>query len=119
MIILKINGAELPLTKGSYKESLSSVEETHITEAGTTIRTITRTGIYGLSAACKGTEEDKKIFDGAVRQDYLNVTVWDETESQQVTHRMYIDPSSYSTSLIAEDDNHRYYEISFTLKDLE
>ncbi len=118
MIVLKLDGVELELTNDSYKETMGSVEDTHITEAGTTIRTITRVGIYGLDVSYRGIEEDKRILDTAVRQDYLSVTVWDETEEQQITHRMYIDPSSYSASLIMEDDDHRYYELSFSLKDL-
>ena len=119
MITLLINGTTLDLTKDSYKETMGSVEETHITEAGTTIRTITRIGIYGLDVTYRGTEYEKKLLDSAVRQDYLEVTVWDETEGSQVTHRMYIDPSSYGASLIVENDAHRFYEFSFSLKDLE
>ena len=119
MIILKLNNTELALTNDSYKETLSSVEDTHIKEAGTTIRTITRTGIYGLSVTYKGTETEKIILDGAVQQDYLTVKVWDEMTGAQTEHRMYINPSSYKSSLIMEDDDHRYYELSFTLEDLE
>lgn len=119
MIILKINGTELALTNDSYKEKLDSVEDTHVTEAGTTIRTITRIGIYGLSVTYKGTEAEKILLDSAVQQDYLTVKVFDETLGAQTEHRMYINPSSYKSSLLMEDDDHRYYELSFTLEDLE
>ena len=119
MITLTINGVELSLTKDGYKETLSSVEETHVTEAGTTIRTITRMGVYGLDVTIRGTEEEKKFLDSAVQQDYLTVVVWDETANEETEHRMYIDPSSYSSALIVEYDDHRYYELSFSLEDLE
>lgn len=119
MIALYINNTELSLTKDSYKETLGSVEDTHTTEAGTTIRTITRIGIYGLSISYRGTEAEKLLIDAAVQLDYLIVRVWDELAADQVEHRMFIPPSSYSASLIVEDDDHRYYELSFTLEDLE
>ena len=119
MITLQFGETELSLTKDSYKETLGSVEETHTTEAGTTIRTITRIGIYGLSVTYKGTEEEKITLDSAVQQDYLTVRVFDELTQSLVSHRMYIEPSSYSASLIVEAEDHRYYELSFTLKDLE
>ena len=119
MITLTLNSSSLDITKDSYKETLRSVESTLTTEAGTRIREITRTGIYGLAVSYQGTEEEKRILDSAVQQDYLNVTVWDEADQATVIHRMYIDPSSYSASLISEDDDHRYYSFSFTLEDLE
>lgn len=119
MITLKFGETELSLTNDSYKETLKSVENTYVTEAGTKIRNIVRSGIYGLSISYKGTETEKVILDSAVKQDYLNVIVWDETEAAPMTHRMYIDPASYGSSLIVEDDNHRYYELTFTLEDLE
>lgn len=119
MITLLIDGEELELTRDAYKESLKSVEETHVTEAGTTIRSITRSGIYGLSVSYTGTETEKKILDGAVNRDYVTVSVFDEIMGTETTHRMYVDPSSYSASLVVEDDSHRYYKLSFTLKDLE
>lgn len=119
MITLLINDTELAITKDSYKESLGSVEDTHTTEAGTTIREITRVGIYGLDISMTGTEEEKIFLDAAVQLDYLTVKVWDETAGGQAEHRMYIDPSSYSSSLIVEDAHHRYYDLSFKLEDLE
>lgn len=119
MITLHLDNQELALTKDSYKETLGSVEHTNTTEAGTTIRTITRIGIYGLDVSYTGTEEEKIILDAAVQQDYLTVTVWDEIAGEEATHRMYIPPSSYSASLVVEDDDHRYYQLSFALEDLE
>ena len=119
MITLKLDGSTLELTKDNYKEALRSVEETHTTEAGTTIRMITRLGIYELDVSITGTEAQKKQLDSAVLQESLTVTVWDESAEGQVDHQMYIDPSSYSSTLIVEDGTHRYYKLSFTLKDLE
>lgn len=119
MITLYIDNVELALTKESYKETLNSVEDTHTTEAGTTIRTITRLGIYGLDVSYTGTEEEKVLLDAAVQRDYLIVKVWDETAEEQIEHRMFINPSSYSASLVVEDDIHRYYNFSFSLEDLE
>lgn len=119
MIGLFLNNVGLAITRDSYKETLTSVEDTHTTEAGTTIRNITRTGIYGLDVTMKGTEAEKARLDQLVQSDYVMVTVWDEVSTDLVTRRMYIVPSSYSSSLIIEDDNHRYYSLSFSLKDLE
>lgn len=119
MITLFLNNTELSISNDSYKESLGSIEEIHVTEAGTKIRTISKIGIYGLSVSYRGTEEEKILLDSAVQQDSLSVSVWDETSHALVTHQMYIDPASYSSSLIVEDDDHRYYELSFTLEDLE
>ena len=118
-IILQLDSEELELSKDSFQESLGSEEQLFKTEAGTKNRLILRTGIYGLSVSYKGTEAEKVILDAAVQADSLSVKVWDETAAAQVTHTMFIDPGSYSTSLIAEDSNHRYYAFSFKLVDLE
>lgn len=117
MITLQINGLRLEITKDSYSEVLGSVENTYLSEAGTKIREITRTGIYSLSVSYQGTEAEKVILDTAVQQDFLDVTVWDETLQETVVHRMYMEPSSYKTSLLSEDDEHRYYSLSFTLEE--
>lgn len=119
VIKLLINGETVELTQDSYTEHLGSVEELHTTEAGTRIRGIVRTGIYGLDVSFTGTEAEKILLDAAVQLDYLTVTVWDETAQEDTDHRMFIDPASYSTALIAEDSAHRYYKIGFTLEDLE
>lgn len=118
-IILKIDTSTLELTKDSYQETLGSEEQIFKTEAGTKNRLVLRSGIYGLSVSYKGTEAEKIILDAAVKADSVSVTVWDETTSAQVTHTMFIDPGSYSTSLILEDSDHRYYSFSFKLVDLE
>lgn len=118
MITLRFDDNELDLTKGSYKEALGSVENQYVSEAGTNIRDVIRTGIYGLNVTYKGTEVEKIILDAAVQKNQLDVTVWDEKTSDYVSHQMYIDASSYSASLLSEDEHHRYYELSFSLKEL-
>lgn len=118
-IILKIGNDSLALTKDSFQETLGSEEQIFKTEAGTRNRLIVRTGIYGLSVSYKGDETEKVLLDAAVQEDYLTVTVWDEATAANKMHTMYIDPSSYSASLISEDSNHRYYSFSFKLVDLE
>lgn len=119
VITLQINGEALQLTKDSYTEKLGSVEELLMTEAGTRIRSIVRTGIYGLSVSYTGTEQDKILLDAAVQMDSLTVTVWDETTGENVEKQMFLDPASYSAALIVEDSKHRYYKFGFTLEDLE
>ena len=117
-IELYIDSSTLALSKDSFTEKLGSEEQIFKTEAGTKNRLIQRTGIYGLSVSYKGTEAEKIILDAAVQKNSVTVKTWDETTSALVTRTMYIDPSSYSTSLISEDSNHRYYSFSFELVDL-
>lgn len=117
-IELYIDSSALALSKDSFTEKLGSEEKIFKTEAGTKNRLIQRTGIYGLSVSYKGTEAEKILLDAAVQQNSVTVKTWDETTSALVTRTMYIDPSSYSTSLISEDSNHRYYSFSFELVDL-
>ena len=117
-IELYIDSSTLELSKDSFTEKLGSEEKIFKTEAGTKNRLIQRTGIYGLSVSYKGTEAEKIILDAAVQQNSVTVKTWDETTSALVTRTMYIDPSSYSSSLISEDSNHRYYSFSFELVDL-
>lgn len=117
-ITLEIDSDELEISKDSYKETLGSEEQIFKTEAGTKNRLITRTGIYGLSVAYKGTEDEKVILDAAVQKSSVSVKVWDETAAAQVTHTMFIDPGSYSSTLISEDSNHRYYAFAFDLVEL-
>ena len=114
-ITLEIDGDELAITKDSYTEKLGSEEQIFKTEAGTKNRLVTRTGIYGLSVSYKGTEEEKVLLDAAVLKNSISVDVWDETAVDYVTHTMFIDPGSYSASLISEDTDHRYYSFSFEL----
>lgn len=117
-IELYIDSSALALSKDSFTEKLGSEEKIFKTEAGTKNRLIQRTGIYGLSVSYKGTEAEKILLDAAVQKNSVTVKTWDETTSALVTRTMYIDPSSYSTSLISEDSNHRYYSFSFELVDL-
>ena len=117
-IELYIDSSTLALSKGSFTEKLGSEEQIFKTEAGTKNRLIQRAGIYGLSVSYKGTEAEKIILDAAVQKNSVTVKTWDETTSALVTRTMYIDPSSYSASLISEDSNHRYYSFSFELVDL-
>ncbi len=114
-IVLSLDSDDLEITKDSFQEKLGSVETAFMTEAGTKNRLITRTGIYGLSVSYKGDESEKVILDAAVQAASLTVTVWDETAAATTTHTMYIDPGSYSSSLLYEDDDHRYYSFSFEL----
>lgn len=117
-IELYIDSSALALSKDSFTEKLGSEEKIFKTEAGTKNRLIQRAGIYGLSVSYKGTEAEKILLDAAVKKNSVTVKTWDETTSALVTRTMYIDPSSYSTSLISEDSNHRYYSFSFELVDL-
>ena len=114
-IELYIDSSALALSKDSFTEKLGSEEKIFKTEAGTKNRLIQRTGIYGLSVSYKGTEAEKILLDAAVQKNSVTVKTWDETTSALVTRTMYIDPSSYSASLISEDSNHRYYSFSFEL----
>jgi hypothetical protein len=117
-IELYIDSSALALSKDSFTEKLGSEEKIFKTEAGTKNRLIQRTGIYGLSVSYVGIESEKVILDAAVKKNSVTVKTWDETTSALVTRTMYIDPQSYSSSLISEDSNHRYYSFKFELVDL-
>lgn len=115
-IILKINGTALNLTNDSFKESFSSVDNINTSEAGTTLRSVTRTGIPSRSFSFKCTETDKILLDGYSKLSRVTATLFNEAAGTNKTWECFI--SNYSSDLIIEDGSHRYYKVSFKLNDL-
>lgn len=116
-IVLKLNGTALDLTNDKFDEERSSVDSINTSEAGTTLRSVTRTGVKGYSVSYTAIETDKILLDGFANAAYLTATIYDESTAAEKTWRCYI--SNYKVSLILEDKSHRFYKVSFKLNDLE
>lgn len=116
-IVLKLNGTALALTNDKFDEDQSAVDSVNTSEAGTTLRSVTRTGIKGYSVGYTAIETDKILLDGYNKAAKLTATIYDEATSAEKTWSCYM--SNYKASLILEDKSHRYYKVSFKLNDLE
>lgn len=121
VIVLKINKGgtfkELQLTNDSYKEPLSNIDHWSISEAGTNLRAVTRTGIPTLSVSYECDETDLKLLIWASKQSKLEVKKWSEESQSEVTWNCAM--TDLSPSLKVETPNNRFYKVSFKLKDLE
>ena len=117
MIQIIINGTEIKLNAGSYKEFPRVVENRNKTEAGTTHRDIIRTGIGHLDVSMNSDDVEKAFFDDCVNASELTVKYWSERAGALVTKSMFMDPDSYSADLVVETSIHRYYNVSFTLEE--
>lgn len=119
VIDLKINDVSLKLTNDSYKTTFSSVDNKATTEAGTTLRAVTRTGIKKMSISYKCDQVEKILLESYQALSYLTCKYYDETTSSMKSWRCYMD--GYSEDLITESvgDKTRFYKVSFTLNDLE
>lgn len=116
-IKLDINGREIILTKGSYKEYPKVVESRNRTEAGTTHRDIVRTGACRIEVTTETDDTEKAFFDTCVAMDALTVQYWSEGTGGMAEKSMFIDPDSYKPELIVENGNHRFYTVSFVLEE--
>lgn len=116
-IRLIINDTELNLNAGTYKEYPRVVETRNDTEAGTTHRTIIRTGIGHINITMNADNAEKAFLDECVNASMLTVQYWSEGDADMVTRTMFIDPDSYSADLIVESGANRYYNVSFTLEE--
>lgn len=116
MIELKLNETTLELTMGTYKESFKNIDKTQTSEGGTTLRSVTRTGIRTLDVAytCDGTEKAK--LDALARAESLTATLYSEEYHDTQTWECYME--GYSSSLKVESSEDRFYKVSFKLLDL-
>lgn len=117
MIQLIINQTEINLNAGTYREYPRIVESRNETEAGTTHRDITRTGIGHVEVSMNADETEKAFLDECVNASMLAVQYWSESAGALVTKTMYLDPDSYSADLVVETGGHRYYDVSYTLEE--
>lgn len=118
LIQLIINGAEIPLTKGAYDEVRESYDVLEQTEAGTFRRDTFRPSfLRALRIQMTGTEDAKALIDNLATLSSVVAEYYDELNGDMKTWTACI--TDLSSSLIVEDSSHRYYDISFTLQDLE
>lgn len=115
-IYLSLDGTELKLTSDSFKESFAAVDSLNTSEAGTTLRSVVRTGIPSLSVSYKCDDAEKKFLDAEVKKPYITAEKWDETASARKEWRCFM--SNYSADLISENSSNRFYKVSFKLNDL-
>ena len=116
-ITLILNSTTLDLTNDQYSESYSSVDSRNTSEAGTTLRAVTRTGIRKMSISYACTETDKIALEALAKLSSVTATLYDETTATNVTWICFVD--GFKADLQIEDNSHRYYKVSFTLNDLE
>lgn len=116
-IVLKINDVALELTNDDYKEDFSNVDSVNVSEAGTNLRAVIRTGILGMSISYKCDAAEKARLDAYSKLSSVVVKKWDEETGSEIAWNCFI--TNYSTSLIMETPTTRFYKVSFKLKDLE
>lgn len=116
-IQLFIDNVEIPLDMGGYKEVPLVKEERNETEAGTTHRDITRTGIGHLDISLTVDDTVKAYLDECACADSLTVKYYSESTASLVSKTMFLDPSSYDADLIMENGVNRFYNVSFTLEE--
>lgn len=117
VITLKINNHTLELTDDKYTESFSAVDSLSTSEAGTTLRAVTRTGIPSLSVAYKCDGAEKAKLDAFNRASSISCKRWNEETAQEITWTCFM--SNYSADLLVETPTDRFYKVSFKLNDLE
>lgn len=117
VIQLTLNGHALDLTDDKFSESFSAVDSISTSEAGTTLRAVTRAGIPTLSVSYKCLETEKALLDEMSRASSLIASRWSEESAATVQWVCYM--NGYSADLITERGSHRYYKVSFKLNDLE
>lgn len=113
MTQLFLNGVEIPLTRGSYKENRGHYQITGQTEAGTNRRDLIRAGILGLSVKLTADSTTKVLLEGYNEETSLTVKYYDESTQTLVSWDAYMD--GLSSDLITDGE----WDCSFNLVDLE
>lgn len=114
----KIGSTLIDLNDEEYTEKYSSAEYTQLTEAGTTHRDTVRVGFLSeLNIKITTTGTVKALFDSAVQQDSLTLTIYSDLNSQAVTWTCFI--SDYSASLVRDTTDNTYWSLQVTFSDLE
>ena len=111
-----IGSTKVVLSDDNYSETYSSVEYTGTTEAGTTRRDTVRVGfLSALDITIRTDASTKAVFDLAVKEDSLTLTLW--KEGAKTTWKCFI--TDYKTKLIRDTTNTIFWEISCRFNDLE
>jgi len=112
----KIGNTAVVLNDDEYSETYSSYEYTNTTEAGTTRRDAVRVGFMSeLSISIRTDSTTKSVFDQAVKEDSLTLTLYKEGATTTWTCFM----TDYKTKLIRDTSTTVYWELSCVFKDLE
>ena len=115
-IELKIGNTAVVLNDDQYNETYSSAEYTQATEAGTTRRDTIRVGfLSALDITIRTDDTVKAVFDSAVKEDSLSLTIW--KEGAESTWACYM--TDYKTKLIRDTATTVFWELSCTFRDLE
>ena len=112
----KIGNTAVVLSDDEYNETYSSYEYTQMTEAGTTRRDTVRVGfLSALEIKIRTDATTKAVFDNAVKEDSLTLTLY--KEGATTTWSCYM--TDYKTKLIRDTATTVYWEISCVFRDLE
>ena len=117
-VTLSLNGHVLELTDDKYSESYGAVDSRNTSEAGTTLRAVTRTHIPTLSVSYKCIDSEKAFLDECDKASRLTANKWSEEDSGCLLEWDCF-MSNYSADLIVDGESHRFYKVSFKLNDLE
>lgn len=113
MTQLLLNGTEIPLTRGSYKEQRNHYDIKGQTEAGTNRRDLIRAGILGLSVKLSADSATKILLEGFNEEASLTVKYYSEAAEALVEWSAYMD--GLSSDLVTDGE----WDCSFNLIDLE
>lgn len=112
----KIGNTAVTLSDDDYNEVYSSYEYTQLTEAGTTRRDTVRVGFLSeLQITIRTDDSTKAVFDAAVKEDSLTLTLYKEGEED--TWDCYM--ANYKTKLIRDTSTTCFWELSCSFFDLE
>lgn len=112
----KIGNTAVTLSDDDYFEVYSSYEYTQMTEAGTTRRDTVRVGFLSeLQITIRTDDSTKAVFDTAVKQDSLTLTLY--KEGAEDTWVCYM--ANYKNKLIRDTSTTCFWELSCSFFDLE
>lgn len=112
----KIGNTAVTLSDDDYNEVYSSYEYTQLTEAGTTRRDTVRVGFLSeLQITIRTDDSTKAVFDAAVKEDSLTLTLY--KEGAEDTWDCYM--ANYKTKLIRDTSTTCFWELSCSFFDLE
>lgn len=114
---LFINAVELALTNEQYKTTFQNVDNVNVSEAGTNLRAVTRTGIRKMHVEYKCTAAEEAKLEGYSQLTSLTAKYYDEVEEKLEEWPCWM--SDFTSSLEVEDNATRFYKVSFNLNDLE
>lgn len=117
VIRLFLNNRKLELSEGSYSETVSNVDTVNTSESGTKLRAVTRTGIPQLDCSYKCDNEEVAFLEECSKAIKLTATKWSESNEDYESWDCYM--TGLSKSLIVETPEFRFYNVSFSLVDLE